>query len=67
MKRIKTWLSALIIPALLAFSTGILASPGHGHDDGGAEKHHEDSDGHHDKDHDKDAMFLKKKTSMAIR
>jgi len=57
MKQTKTWLSALIIPGLLAFSTGILASAGHGHDEGGAEKHHDDSDGHHARD----AMFLKKK------
>ncbi len=70
MKQTKTWLSALIISGLVGFSTGVLASAGHGHDEGGAEeKHHEDSDGHHDNDHDqdhdkghdKDAMFVKKK------
>jgi len=63
MKQMKTWLCALIIPGLVGFSTGVLASAGHGHDEGSAEteKHHEDSDGHHVQDHDKDAMFVKKK------
>ncbi len=56
MKYITIWFFALMMTALLTFSSVALASPGHGHDEGG-DGHHEKGDDHHDKD----GMFLKKK------